>query len=410
MCARKRSAEDLRHEVRRMASRFKGAPHPAELVHELRVYQEELVAQNEVLRQAQSELEEVRDRFIELYDFAPNGYLTLDEHGVILRINLTGASWLGQGKAALEGMPLLGHLDTADRRSFFNFMRQCRNHKETTPLSADVRIRNGDGTRDVQLLCRPRARSVHREREFFTAMIDMTERRRLEAERAHALQQRAELPGRIISIQEEERQRIARDLHDNIGQQVTALRLKLETLEVVLGSNPEARARLAEAESLGQTLDRALDFIATELRPAVLDLGFIKALEQFTAQWSRNFGIAVRLNVRPIANVRMPPDTEAHLYRVTQEALHNVYKHARAHAVTITLEGRASRLRLTIEDDGIGAAADAVSTRRGFGLVNMRERVQLLGGTIEFQRGPSGGMKVVAEVPNVPAKAGAHTW
>ena len=142
MGARKRSGKQLHAELRRLAASVKGIPHPSEIVHELQVYQEELAVQNDVLREALSDLEEARDRFIELYDFAPNGYLTLDEHGVILQINLTGASWLGRSKSALEGMPLLGFIHTSDRLDLIEFMRKCRHHKEGQPLCVDLRIRN----------------------------------------------------------------------------------------------------------------------------------------------------------------------------------------------------------------------------------------------------------------------------
>jgi len=413
MSAKKRSGKQLHAELRRLAASVKGIPHPSEIVHELQVYQEELAVQNDMLREALSDLEEARDRFIELYDFAPNGYLTLDEHGVILQINLTGASWLGKSKPVLEGMPLLGFIHTSDRPSLVDFMRKCRHHKEGQPLCVDLRVRSGDGPRHVQLLCRPRAKTVHRAREFFTAMVDVTERRRLEAEREEALQHRAALAGRIIGIQEEERHRIARDLHDNIGQQVTGLRLKLDAIEMAVGDNAYAHERLSEAQTLGATLDQTLDFIASELRPAALDLGFTTALEQFAADWSRNFGIEVRLQIPSAANVRLLPVVETHLYRVAQEALHNVYKHANATHVVITLEQRGARFRLVIEDDGVGpdALRDEGAARRGLGLIGMRERVQLVGGTIEFTKSASGGMKVIAEVSNeVPKSVPRMPW
>jgi signal transduction histidine kinase len=298
-------------------------------------------------------------------------------------------------------MPLLGFIQTPDRATFADFLRRCRQHLEGLPLCADVRVRNGDGSRHVQLLCRPRAKTAQRTREFFTAMVDITERRRLEADREKALHDRAALAGRIISIQEEERHRIARDLHDNIGQQVTGLRLKLDAIELVVQDSSVLHERLAEAQTLAQGLDRALDFIASELRPAALDLGLATALEQFANEWSRTFGVQVSMRIPSSANVRLLADAETHLYRIAQEALHNVYKHAGARSVVVTLEQVGQRFRLSIEDDGIGPQAldDPARTRRGLGLLSMRERAQLMGGTIEFTKASSGGTKVVVEVP-----------
>jgi signal transduction histidine kinase len=189
--------------------------------------------------------------------------------------------------------------------------------------------------------------------------------------------------------------------------------MKLDAIEMAVGDNDSAHERLSEAQTLGATLDETLDFIASELRPAALDLGFTTALEQFAADWSRNFGIEVRLQIPSAANVRLLPVVETHLYRVAQEALHNVYKHANATHVAITLEQRGARFRLVIEDDGVGpdAVSEAGTTRRGLGLIGMRERVQLVGGTIEFTKGPSRGMKVIAEVSNeVPKSAPHEQW
>lgn len=399
MANRKRSSSECRTEQHRQAVSPTGS-------RDLARYQEELAVQSEALREVRSELEETRDRFTELYDFAPSGYLTLDGHGVILRINLTGAAWLGRNKAALEGMPLLVFIKQGSRERFVDFMRLCRGHRESGPLTLDLRLRGDGGTRDVQLLCRPGQNSRRAPREFFTAMIDMTAHRQLIAEREHALQQRAAYAGRVISIQEEERQRIARDLHDSVGQLVTGLRLTLDALEVVHSDGLAFQRRLADARAIGHRLDEAVDFMAAELRPASLDFGLAAALEQFVREWSRTFGLEATLHAKSAAGLRMAPAVEAHLYRVAQEALHNVYKHARATSVHVTLERRVASVRLTVEDDGIGleASDNAKERGRGWGLAGMRERVQLIEGSLAFTRGSTGGTRIVVECPLADAR------
>src|SRR5262245_21545294 len=121
MGSERRPAKELREQLARLSEQ------PGErlrLLHELRVYQEELTTQNEALMQAQAVLEETRDRFVELYDFAPNGYMTLDAHGLVLQINLTGAALLGKQRHTIEGLPFIGFVETADRAPVLDFLRR----------------------------------------------------------------------------------------------------------------------------------------------------------------------------------------------------------------------------------------------------------------------------------------------
>src|SRR5262245_19230941 len=127
MRERRRSARECSDELKRFEEE-QGGRDRAQLLHELRVYQEELTTQNEELIHAQAALEETRDRFVELYDFAPNGYMTLDEHGIVLQINLTGAAMIGKDRRAIEGMPLLGFVSTADRPQVLDLLRRSRVH------------------------------------------------------------------------------------------------------------------------------------------------------------------------------------------------------------------------------------------------------------------------------------------
>src|SRR5262245_51165919 len=115
MTARRKPARDAGQARRPPPKRAARTRPDASARHELRVYQEELEAQNEALRDAQNALEVSRDRFVELYDFAPNGYVTLDENGVIGEINLTGAAWLGKRKEALHGLPFFGFIAPSSR-------------------------------------------------------------------------------------------------------------------------------------------------------------------------------------------------------------------------------------------------------------------------------------------------------
>jgi len=408
MAQERRTARQLRDEIDRLA-KTATARDRAELLHELRVYQEELTSQNEQLMHAQTALEETRDRFVELYDFAPNGYMTLDQQGVIRQINLTGAAIIGKQRSAIEGIPLLGFVAASDRSRVIDFLRRCRLDTSQAGTTLDLTLRSADGPRQVQLLCRPKLRRPGSAgREFFTAMIDMSDYKRLEDERAQWARQRGELARRLISVQDDERQRIARDLHDNLGQQLTGLRLNLDGIAMLTGLDVQVRDRVSAAHAMADELDRSLDFIASELRPTVLDLGLAAALDQFVRDWSAMFKISAELHANGVERLRVSPEVETHVYRIAQEALNNVYKHAKAQHVNIILECHPRGLLLVIEDDGHGFTLSEVERRgrRGMGLMSMQERAAIIGAALEVESVPGRGAAVFLRVPNEALQRG----
>lgn len=226
-------------------------------------------------------------------------------------------------------------------------------------------------------------------------------------ERRAAEQRIRRLLDRLISVQEDERRRIARDFHDHLGQQMTALRLKLESV-MASALDPPLRERLAEAHALITRLDRDLDFLTWELRPAALDdLGLAVALGNFIDEWGKNFGIAAEFHSTGLESERLGFEVETSLYRIVQEALNNVYKHARAGRIGVILERRQHEVVLIVEDDGRGFNHREYPSPdhpdRGLGLVGMRERAALLGGRLEIETSPGQGTTIIVRVP-VPAE------
>ena len=393
-----RAPRDILAELKQLQLTSSDSRDRLSILHELSVYQEELIVQNEALTHAQHVLEDARDRFIELYDFAPNGYLTLDEHGVVRLCNLTAAAMIGRSKPALEGMPFLGFVVPADRSIYVEFLRQCR-RSGVSSVETELSLRTADGIRHVQLLARVR-RGPQGGCECFTAVIDVTERRRLEHERERNTHEREALTGRLITAQDDERLRIARNLHDDVGQQVTALRLKVEAMAGGLRqvSIPEAVGQLQE---MLRELDLRVHFVASELRPAALDLGIVAALDQFVHDWSATYSVPAVFRAEGIAPGTLTPHIETHLYRIAQEALNNAAKHAAAHQVTVRLEDRDGGVVLVVEDDGCGFDLEARRQRGDtIGLVGMRERTQIIGGRLEVETAPGNGTSIYVFVPH----------
>jgi two-component system CheB/CheR fusion protein len=205
---------------------------------------------------------------------------------------------------------------------------------------------------------------------------------------------------RLVTAQEDERSRIARDLHDQLGQQLTALRLALERHRESRHAG-QADDELERALALARQIDAQVDFLAWELRPAVLDdLGLAAALPRYLAEWSAHYGLTANFQTTGSVPARLPAAAETSFYRVAQEALTNVVKHAHATRVDVVLEGQRDSVTLVIEDDGIGfdaTAADKSAT--GIGLLGMHERASSIGGTLQVESTPGRGTTIYLRYP-----------
>ncbi|MFP5262325.1 MAG: chemotaxis protein CheB [Blastocatellia bacterium] len=210
-----------------------------------------------------------------------------------------------------------------------------------------------------------------------------------------------ELLRRIVNTQELERRRISRDLHDHLGQQLTALRLSLESLKEQSKGRASLREHVENLQAAAERIDRDVDFLAWELRPSTLEeLGLAASIESFVHEWSKQFGIPADFHTAGLAKPPLPAEIEANIYRVAQEALNNTYKHAEAGRVDVILERRENHAVLIVEDDGKGFDLDEVTdTGKGLGLVSMRERASLSGGKLEIQSAPGQGTTIFLRVP-----------
>jgi signal transduction histidine kinase len=216
---------------------------------------------------------------------------------------------------------------------------------------------------------------------------------------------------RLVSAQEDERRRIARDVHDQLGQQMTAVRINLEALQQRNDLDAPCAESVERTMWLAEELDRSIDFLTWELRPAALDhLGLPAALTHLVDGWSERFHVRADCDTVGIDGVRLRSDVEANLYRLTQEALHNVYKHACATHVSVLLERRDHRIVLVVEDNGRGFAIDDVwpDVVASLGLVSMRERAALVGGELTIESTPEFGTTITVRVPITDADGASY--
>ena len=214
---------------------------------------------------------------------------------------------------------------------------------------------------------------------------------------------RGQLLDKVIVAQEEERKRIARELHDDTGQAITSLMVGLRAASDAC--EPSVRARLEPLREIAAQTLESVKRMARELRPALLDdLGLAAALERYVASYRTNFGLNVDLQMAGFSrDGRLPSKVELALYRIIQESLTNIAKHARAKNVSIVVERKARSVVAIVEDDGCGfdvrAVLDSPNEETKLGLHGMRERAELLGGKLQIESTPGAGSSVFVEIP-----------
>ncbi|HKR15478.1 MAG TPA: PAS domain S-box protein [Pyrinomonadaceae bacterium] len=238
-----------------------------------------------------------------------------------------------------------------------------------------------------------------------TLVTEITERT-LAEERARRFMQQ------LVTAQEDERCKVARDLHDHLGQQLTGLRLKLQNHKQSCGEDEVLRTQVEQIQAIAEQVDEDVDFLAWELMPASLDeFGLSVALANFVQEWSKHFETSAEFHSLGLDGERLPSEIEINLYRIAQEAMNNISKHADAEGVDVLLERRDSHLVLIVEDDGNGFDPDVVDAKtdgKRMGLLNMRERAAFLRGTVEIESQRGEGTTVFVRVPLPLEAPSAH--
>ena len=249
-----------------------------------------------------------------------------------------------------------------------------------------------------------------RERTAELALANHALREEIE-QRELAERARTELHARLAFAQEDERKRIAREMHDQFGEQLTALELGIGMLKASCGDRPDLRLQVETLEAVSQQLDRDIEHLVWELRPTALDdLGLRAALTNYVQNWSKRCDIHAQLHSSGLLDDRLSSEAETTLYRIAQEALTNVAKHSRASNVEVILERRPDHVLLIVEDDGVGFDHGEMSASgRGFGLQGMQERAALGGGSLEIESAKGKGTTILVRLVSTPQGTGGST-
>jgi PAS domain S-box-containing protein len=391
------------------------------LLHELDVHQIELEMQNAELRLARDESEALLEKYTELYDFAPVGYFTLAADGTIRLANLTGAAMVGVNRSQLNGRSFSMLVASGQRTGFKAFLKRvfaaeekvCEefglaNLKRASRI-VTIEARRGSDGQDCSAMvvditgsklavemsqrnAKLKQEIVHRQRVEEDLRANRLEQSRLLRQSRSQQKQLRDLSHRMLDAQEEERKRISRELHDVITQTLVGINVHLAVLSQGATALPKSlQKQIDYTQSLVLKAVQIVHRFARDLRPAMLDdLGLIPALQAYMKQFLAKTGIRVSLQAHKEID-QSPAKVRTVLYRIAQEALTNVARHAKAGRVEIGIEVQEKTILMTIRDDGQGfvvGGTAATKKKRRLGLVGMKERAEMIGGTFQVESAP----------------------
>ena len=346
-------------------------------------------------------LRDANDRYHQTIDSVMDAIVAVDESHNIILFNPAAERMFGLPKHEVIGRPLSQLVPERAREAHATHMdRFMCTHGESRAMAAHIEIKGlrADGT-EFPIESTISQTLIEGKPQLTAVLRDITQRRRAEKDLREMNRQLRGLSASLQDVREQERTRIAMELHDDLGQQLTGLKLELSWLG---GRLKEGRQPTSdEVGAMRHLLDAAIASvrrIATELRPLILDdLGFGEAVAWQTAEFAKRSGLDIKLDLQAQALVKEDVLATA-LFRIVQESLTNVVRHSGATNVQVCLACEGSDLVLTVHDNGTGIAPGA-RPGSGIGLVSMRERATSLGGQLRIESVPGAGTKIEVTLP-----------
>ena len=327
--------------------------------------------------------------------------LTVDQDGTVLFCNRQFCDLLGTSIADAVGKKLANFVGHAQREPLQALLDDARSGPIRRRLILEA---TGGSVVPVQVAGSPLAPDGGS--SLCLVVTDLTE---LEEERVRLLalleevrsarERMQTLSRRVVEVQEKERRAIAHELHDGAGQSLTAILLGLSLLQRELAADPAVVERIVELRRIADAVMEDLHRISVDLRPASLEhLGLVPALRQHLARVERHSNLRVNFLQRNLDDMRLAEVVETALFRVVQEAVTNVVRHAGATRIDVVVVRHGGRVRVVVEDDGAGFEPTEAEHGDHIGLIGMRERAEALGGTLTVETAPGRGATVVVEV------------
>ena len=349
-----------------------------------------------ILTPVADRLRKQRTLLDELFEQAPQAVALVSADDRIVRVNREFTRLFGYSPQETVGSRLDELTVPDDALEEYQRLAEMSAHGQR--VDAESIRKRKDGSRLQTSIIRVPVSVPREEIETYAIYRDITERKLAEEElRASRAQLRA-LAAYLQTVREAERKHIARELHDEIGEGLTAIKLALE--RSASGQPADATTELARALALANELIGRVRDLSLELRPAMLDdLGLMAALRWHFERYSDQFKIAVDFKHSDLADRRFSPESETAAYRIVQEALTNVARHAQIDKVAVQLDVDEDLLRVQIKDEGVGFDPDSLPAEKAGGLTGMRERAIMLGGRLWLESAAGLGTMLRAEIP-----------
>lgn len=354
-------------------------------------------------RKAEAARRESERKYRDLVESTRDLIFIVNEKGVYTYVNPQFERVTGYSARDLVGRPFTFLVAPEHVEATILRFRKGIKGEDTPPYEADLFHKNGERV-PVEFLVTTRYDDAGRAAGRFGIGRDITERRRAEETLKQQSRQLRILSARLTEAEESERKRIARELHDRVGQSLTVVGINLSIVKsgIPAGEAEALRARLEDSMVLVEEITEFTRGLMGDLRPPDMDLlGLVASIGWYGERFSARTGVNVVVEgeeIRP----RPTPDVENNLYRIVQEVLANIGKHARARSARIRIDAAGGMLRLVVADDGMGfdpSRARKMEERGGWGLVTMAERAETIGGRFLVESEIGQGTRVTVEVP-----------
>jgi len=349
-----------------------------------------LLMQRARKRKAEAVLRESEERFRVMADSTPSLIWMCDKAGKVTYLNDRRLVFTGADLSAGYGDTWTAYVHPDDLQSVLDSLSQALAKRE--PFSKEYRLRRNDGAyRWMFDVASPRKNGDGSFAGLIGSAVDVSDQK---------LAQKAleNVSGQLIEAQEQERSRIARDLHDDICQRLSLLSMELQQANRN-GAPPSTKKHLEEIRQRCADITSDIQSLSHQLHSSKLEyLGVVAAVRGFCKEFAQQNDVSVNFRDESVPR-RLPKDISLCLFRVAQEALHNAAKYSETDQLSVELRGTAQEIQLTVSDAGVGFDVEAAKRNRGLGLVSMQERVNLVRGRFFVQSEPGAGTKVTAIVP-----------
>ncbi len=348
-------------------------------------------------RKAERALHESEEKYRNLVERANDGIVIIQD-GIMKYLNPRLAEMGGYTIEEISGTPFTEYLHPAERPTVIDRYHRRMSGEDVEPVYETV-LKGKKGSA-INVEINASIISYEGKPADLVLVRDITERKLAEEQLKASRQQLRSLSAHLQSVREEERTNLARDIHDELGQLLTALKIDLSRLAKEFP--PDQKSFLEKTRSMSSLVDMTIQkvkSISTELRPGLLDdFGLVAAMEWQAGEFQKLTGISIEISTKP-EDIVLDRDRSTVLFRIFQELLTNVTRHADATKVRVSLIEEADKIVLTLEDNGRGITREQISDPRSFGLLGIRERVRSWQGEFRINGIPGKGTTAVISIP-----------